>query len=525
VDTSLPSTISGAAAALRDGSITSTDLVRAMFRRAGELDAPLGSYITRFDEHALDAAARADADLAAGTDRGALHGIPIALKDNILAREGPTTAQSMSLDPDFGRGVDAEVTKRLRAAGAIIMGKTSLSEFATGSSDPQSPFPLALNPWNLSRSPGGSSSGSGNGVAAGLFLGALGTDTGGSVRLPAHFNGITGHRPTFGLVPVDGTVALADTFDCVGPMARSARDCAIMLTSMTDSSVNYEEALNGSLQGVRLGVYRPYSEPLQFADEDVIAAFERAVVDLAHAGAVLTDLKLPWLNELTDAYMLAYVVEILANHQKRARERWTRYGARTRLVVAAGALHTGNDYLQAQRLCRFGLDRMANVFEDVDVIVLPTAGVPAPGFSTTSPKGGLTARVLSIMYTMYVSALRVPAVSAPMGLTSDGLPCGLQIVGRRLDDATVLRVADAYQRLTDWHLAEPPMTGEPAEDLPFQPSSEPPDPEDETTVRHMIALAGLPASDVEIAELALNYPSFREAAESVGAAALGELTC
>jgi aspartyl-tRNA(Asn)/glutamyl-tRNA(Gln) amidotransferase subunit A len=272
-------------------------------------------------------------------------------------------------------------------------------------------------------------------------------------------------------------------------------------------------------------VYRPYSEPLQFANDDVIAAFERAVVDLAHTGAVLTDVKLPWLNELTDAYMLAYVVEILANHQKRARERWTRYGERTRLVLAAGALHTGNDYLQAQRLCQFGLARMASVFEDVDVIVLPTAGLPAPGFGTTSPKGGLTARVLSIMYTMYVSALRVPAASAPMGLTSDGLPCGLQIVGRQMNDVAVLRVADAYQRMTDWHLAEPPMTGEPAEDLPFQPSSERPDPQDEATVRQMIALAGLPASDVEIAEVALSYSCFREAADSVCAAALGEMSC
>jgi aspartyl-tRNA(Asn)/glutamyl-tRNA(Gln) amidotransferase subunit A len=455
VDISLPSTIADAAAALRNRSITSTELVSAMFRRADEIDPPLGSYITRFDERALDAATRADSELVAGKDKGALHGIPIALKDNIFAQEGPTTAQSMSLDPDFGRGIDAEVTRRLRAAGAIIMGKTSLSEFATGSSDPQSPFPLALNPWNLSRSPGGSSSGSGNGVAAGLFLGALGTDTGGSVRLPAHFNGITAHRPTFGLVPVDGTVALADTFDCVGPMARSARDCAVMLTTMTDGGLNYEEALTGSLEGVRVGVYRPYFEPLQFANEDVIAAFERAVGDLAHAGAKLTDVKLPWLNELTDAYMLAYVVEILANHQKRARERWTRYGARTRLVLAAGALHTGNDYLQAQRLCQFGLDRVTGVFQDVDVIVLPTAGLPATGFSTTNPKGGLTARMLSVMYTMYVSALRVPAASAPMGLTSDGLPCGLQIAGHRMDDAAVLRVADAYQRVTDWHLAEP----------------------------------------------------------------------
>jgi aspartyl-tRNA(Asn)/glutamyl-tRNA(Gln) amidotransferase subunit A len=496
-----------------------------MFQRADEIDPPLGSYITRFDEQALEAAAQADAELTAGTDRGVLHGIPIALKDNILAREGPTTAQSMSLDPDFGRGTDAEVTRRLRAAGAVIMGKTSLSEFATGSSDPQSPFPLALNPWNLSRSPGGSSSGSGNGVAAGLFLGALGTDTGGSVRLPAHFNGITGHRPTFGLVPVDGTVPLADTFDCVGPMARSARDCAALLTTMTDGVLDYGGALDGSLEGVRVGVYRPYSEPLQFANEDVIAAFERAVVDMADAAAVLMDVKLPWLNELTDAYMLAYVVEILANHQKRARDRWTRYGARTRLVLAAGALHTGNDYLQAQRLCRFGLDRVASVFEDVDVIVLPTAGVPATGFSTTSPKGGLTARVLSIMYTMYVSALRVPAASAPMGLTPEGLPCGLQIVGRPMDDAVVLRVADAYQRLTDWHLAEPPLTGDPADDLPFQPSSERPDPRDEATVRDLLARAGLPASDVEIAEVALSYMSFREAALSVCAAALGETNC
>jgi aspartyl-tRNA(Asn)/glutamyl-tRNA(Gln) amidotransferase subunit A len=513
-----------AATALRNGSTTSTELTTRMLRRADEIDPPLGCYITRFDDTALAAAAEADAQLAAGNDRGALHGIPIALKDNILAREGPTTAQSMSLDADFGRGIDAEVTARLRAAGAIIMGKTTLSEFATGASDPESRFPLALNPWDLSRSPGGSSSGSGSGVAAGLFLGALGTDSGGSVRLPAHFNGITGHRPTFGLVPVDGTVALADTFDCVGPMARTARDCAILLTSMTNRGVDYEEALTGTLEGVRIGVYRPYSEPLRSANEDVIAAFEQSVADLGRTGAELTDVALPWLSELTDAYMLAYVVEILANHQKRAQERWTRYGTRTRLVLCAGAVHTGNDYLQAQRLCRFGLFHLSSVLEEVDVIVLPTAGVPAPGFGSTSPKGWLTARVLSIMYTMYVSALRVPAASAPMGLTSEGLPCGLQIIGRPMEDDTVLRVADAYQCVTGWHLARPSLRGEAAKDLPFQPSEERPDPQDEDAVRQMVAFAGLPASDAEIAEVALSYASFREAANSVCAATLGQMS-
>jgi aspartyl-tRNA(Asn)/glutamyl-tRNA(Gln) amidotransferase subunit A len=517
----LPRTISEAAGALHDRSISSVELVTGMLERAERLDPPLGCYLARFEDAALRSAEQADAELASGQDRGPLHGIPVALKDNIAAREGPTTAQSLAIDAGWGAGQDATVVTRLREAGAVITGKTTLSEFALSAQDPTMPFPVPLNPWDLSRSAGGSSSGSGNGVAAGLFLGALGTDTGGSVRQPAHFNGVTGLRPTFGLVPATGLVPTGYTFDCIGPMARSARDCAILLSAI--SGVRGPDEVSDrtdTLAGATIGVYRPHAEPLARADADVAAAFEAAVGDLEAAGAQTREVRIPFFRELTDANYVGLLAEALAYHWRRARERWNRYGCWTRLSLAQGALYSANDYLQAQRLCRLGLGRVQEILQGVDVIVLPTMGDPAWPFSSTLPPGFMTTRPPMGRFTAAIASLRVPAVSVPMGLTGDGLPCGLQIVGRPHDDNTVLGVAEAYQRITSWHLAEPSFSGVPAR-LPDVTSSTdpPPDPAHLAATRDCLGRAGLPASDEEIELLARSYPYVRDAADAVCAAA------
>ncbi|HXZ85567.1 MAG TPA: amidase, partial [Myxococcota bacterium] len=215
-------TLESLGARLRAGERSSVALVQDCLRSADALDARLGTYLARFDAAALESAAALDAELAAGHDRGPLHGIPLGIKDILAAREGPTTAQSLVLDPLWGAGRDARVVERLRAAGAVILGKTTTMEFAIGEPDREKPFPLPRNPWDLERSPGGSSSGTGNGVAAGLFPAGLGTDTGGSVRIPASFCGVSGHRPTFGLVPKTGCVPLGFSYDSIGPLARSA---------------------------------------------------------------------------------------------------------------------------------------------------------------------------------------------------------------------------------------------------------------------------------------------------------------
>ena len=232
----VPSTIADAAVALRRGALTSVELTTRLLARADAHDSTLGTYVARFDDAALAAAAKADADFAAGVDHGPLQGIPLGVKDIIAAREGATTACSKVLDPEWGRGIDAPVVARLRAQGAVITGKTATMEFAMGAPDADGPFPIHRNPWNVERWPGGSSSGTGTGVAAGLILGGLGSDTGGSVRIPSALCGISGLKTTYGLVPKSGVVPLGYSLDTVGPMARTARDCALILQAIAGPS-------------------------------------------------------------------------------------------------------------------------------------------------------------------------------------------------------------------------------------------------------------------------------------------------
>jgi aspartyl-tRNA(Asn)/glutamyl-tRNA(Gln) amidotransferase subunit A len=228
----LPKTITEAAAGLRDGTLSSVELVQEGIAAADALDGELGVYITRFDGQALHAAARADAELAAGVDLGPLHGIPLGIKDILAATEGPTTAQSVVLDPAWGQGKDAITVARLKQAGAIVPGKLSTMEYASGLPDPEKPFPLPRNPWNKDTWAGGSSSGTGAGVASGMFMAGLGTDTGGSIRIPAIFCGISGLMPTYGRVPNAGCVPLGYSLDHIGPLARSVRDCWTILQAL-----------------------------------------------------------------------------------------------------------------------------------------------------------------------------------------------------------------------------------------------------------------------------------------------------
>src|ERR1700704_2057514 len=263
--TDLPLTIKAAAAGLRDGQITSVELTAAMLDRIEHLNPRLGAFIAVTGETAMAAAQQADADLARGIDKGRLQGIPLGVKDIIATRDAPTTANSHILDRSWGAHWDAPVVERLRSAGAVIMGKTVTSEFACGSPDPENGFPMPKNPWNLEHSAAGSSAGTGIAVAAGLVLGGLGTDTGGSVRAPASANGHTGLKVTFGRVPKFGCVPLGYSLDSIGPMARSAWDCAALLKVMAGYDASdpnaaqepvpaYTELLDGSVDGLRIAL-------------------------------------------------------------------------------------------------------------------------------------------------------------------------------------------------------------------------------------------------------------------------------
>jgi len=461
----LPATIEEAASALRTGRLSSLALTEGLLARADALDATLGTFVARFDGAALAAAKQADADFAAGIDRGPLQGIPLGIKDIIAAREGATTACSRILlgHPVWSRGVDAPVVARLRAAGAVVLGKTTTMEFAMGAPDPGGPFPLHRNPWDLARWPGGSSSGTGTGVAAGLMLGGLGSDTGGSIRIPAALCGISGLKPTFGLVPKSRVVPLGHSLDTVGPMARSARDCAAILqaiagaapddpTSIERPATDYRRALTGDLAGLRIGVERRHHSGVEGFDGACRERFEAAVDAFARAGATLVEVVFDGYPQIAAAAMVTTAAESFAHHRNDLRDRFGDYGRAARQTLSMGVFHGSADYVQAQKARAFGLATLRRVLASCDVIVTPTIGLPAPRLDEDFWV------MMAWTYTPAWNLLGVPAMSVPMGPIAGGMPSGLQIVGGRFEDAKVLRVADAYQQITDWHLRTPPLT-------------------------------------------------------------------
>ena len=460
----MPWTIESAGKALRSGEITSVELVTHAQAAADNLDPELGTWLRRFDEQALERATAADAELAAGTDLGLLHGIPLGIKDIIATDEGPTTAQSLVLPAAWGEQGDGPVITRLRQAGAIIMGKTTTMEFAIGRPDFSKPFPVPRNPWNTERWTGGSSSGTGNGVASGQILGGLGTDTGGSVRLPAAYNGISGHKPTFGLVPKSGCVPLGMTYDHIGPMARSAWDCAAMLavmagpdpsdrTTVDRPEVDYLNALAQGLEGVRVGIISN-ATIAEASDEATMATFDEAVSVLTEAGAAVVPIEIPLYGELANGAFLALQAEAFAWHRNLLAERWADYGRPTRLTIAQGALISAGDLVQIERVRQIARRRVVDEMAaaEVDVLLSPTTGYGATPFSGANPK----ALLAKALHTPAWNSTGSPALSVPMGFDPDQLPLGLQIIGRPFADDMVLAVGHAYQQLTDWHLQQPP---------------------------------------------------------------------
>lgn len=463
----LPRTLTDAARALRDGSVTSVALTEAAIATADRLDGVIGTYITRFDDYALGRAAQADAELAGGVDRGPLHGIPFGVKDILAMAEGPTTAQSLILDRSWGAGRDAPVVARVKAAGAVITGKTTTMEFACGMPDHTKPFPVPRNPWDPDTWPGGSSSGTGSGVAAGMFLAGFGTDTGGSIRIPAAFCGVSGLMPTFGRVPKSGCVPLGYSLDHIGPLARSARDCAAVLEVIAGRHPSDPDCVDapftalgfdGELSGLRIGLVRD-NHFADGCDPALAGAFDAAATVLAKQGATLEEVTLPYWHEMISATMITMGCEALAYHRDDLATRWADYYAATRATMITGATVSGADYVQAQRVRRVAQDAIGRVFETVDVIACPTTSTGAPRFDAlTRPDGRFDiTELFGRIHTPYWDALGNPVLAVPMGSTAAGLPLSLQLAGPAFGEATILRVGDAFQQHTDWHLRAPEL--------------------------------------------------------------------
>ncbi|KUF19034.1 amidase [Streptomyces silvensis] len=482
-------TLTATAEALREGRVTSVGLVEAAIAEAEHADAALGVYLRRFDEEARSAARRADEELARGLDRGPLHGIPFGVKDTVAVADGPTTAQSLVHDDSRWAGRDAPVVARLRAAGAVLTGKTTAMEFGIGLPQEDKPFPFPRNPWRTDRWAGGSSSGSASGVAAGMFAAALGSDTGGSIRMPAAFCGVTGLMPTFGRVPVSGCVPLGYSLDRVGPIARSARDCSAVLAALAPvrdarsgtphashasytsyalrashishtSYVPYTEPrFDADLTGVRVGVVREHHFPAD-GDPALPGVFDTAVGVLTGLGARVVEARLPYWRELITATFVTVAAEGLAQHRTDLSRRWDDYCVASRGLLAMGALVTGADYVQAQRVRTVAQHAVDALFADVDVIVCPTASIGAPPFDALADDAGHQdhAGVFGKVHTPYWNPLANPVLALPMGFTEAGLPLSLHVAGPVAAEATVLRTGDAFQRETDWHLRTPDRT-------------------------------------------------------------------
>jgi aspartyl-tRNA(Asn)/glutamyl-tRNA(Gln) amidotransferase subunit A len=349
----------------------------------------------------------------------------------------------------------------------VITGKVTTMEFACGMVDPSKPFPTPRNPWDPRTWPGGSSSGTGNGVAAGLFFAGLGSDTAGSIRIPAAFCGVTGLMPTFGRVPKSGVAPLGYSLDHVGPLARSARDCATVLEVIAGHHPSDPDcvdlpltmpAFGDSLDGVRIGVVREQHFP-ESSDPALGPVFDSALSALTDLGATLVEVTLPYWPEMLVANLVTMCSEALAYHRNDLIGRWDDYFASTRLLLARGALVSGADYVQAQRVRRVAQDAVARLFDEVDVIVCPTTAIGAPRYDDiTDAEGNIDVEgMFHYIFTQYWDCIGNPVLAAPMGFTAAGLPLSIQFAGPAFGEAALLAAGNAFQQVTDWHRRVPEL--------------------------------------------------------------------
>lgn len=452
-----------AAELLRTRRLSPVELTHAVLDRIDGLNRRLNAYITVTQEWAMDLARAAEQEIMAGNYRGLLHGIPIGLKDLYQTAGVLTTAGSKLLD-DNVPAEHATVVANLLGAGAVIVGKQNMHEFASGFSNINPHFGTAQNPWKLGHISGGSSGGTANSVAAGLCLSGMGSDTAGSIRVPASFCGITGLKPTYGRVSVKGVVPLSWTLDHVGPMARSAADCALMLNVVAgydpadDFSVNaladeYTAGLDNGIQGLRVGILQDFMADTRLNPE-VGTVVQRAIEVLHDQGAVLTEVRLPNLDEIRSAARTILFAESAAYHAPLIESGATGYAPelleRLRTRATAPVVPLANAYhLHIAAIRSFNL-----LMEEYDAIVGPTVPFTAPSIEDLPTSGDVP---FAGAFTLVFNFTGLPALSVPCGFDSTGLPIGMMIVGRRWDERTVLRLGHTYQQVTDWHRQRPSL--------------------------------------------------------------------
>ncbi len=456
--------LSEASRAVQKKEVSPVELTQACLARIEKLNPRLNAFITITGDAALEAARKAEAEIARGEWKGPLHGIPLAVKDLIDTTGVKTTAASAVLKNNVPTA-DAEVIRRLKSAGAILLGKLNLHEFAYGGSGIIGHFGLARNPWNTAHITGGSSSGSAAAVAACLCYGAIGTDTAGSIRLPAAFCGITGLKPTYGLVSTRGVIPLSWSLDHVGPMARTAADAALMLQAIAAYDpqdvgsqkfppVYYPSAIEESAAALRLGVARDFWNEV---DGEIKSAVDSAVTALGKITAGIQEIELSTETDRTLVRCEAFVY-----HQKYLPQEEKDYDPETLRRIRSGADVTAAQYIQAQRELWQQRRQTLQMFERIDVILTPTTTMLPPTFTElqAAPDQLRSKEMIMLRNTRPFNVYGLPSLSLNCGFSKSGMPIGLQIIGAPGAEGAVLALAHAYQKQTDWHKQKPNLNSD-----------------------------------------------------------------
>lgn len=453
---------------IKKKEVSPVEVTTSFLERINQLDGQINAYITVLEDEARQSSQEAERAILSGNYLGPLHGVPIAVKDLFLTKGIRTTAGSKIL-ADFFPKEDATVIQRLKEAGAVIIGKTNLHEFAYGSTTDNPHYGPTRNPWDMERIPGGSSGGSAAAVVASLCSGSLGSDTGGSIREPAALCGIVGIKPTYGRVSRFGVIPLAWSLDHAGPITKDVEDSALILNAIAgrdprDSASSdvpvpdYTRALGGEVKGLRLGIPKEYF--FEEIDDEIGEHVKKAISVLQTLGVAAEEVSLPYVKYSRTLLWILVGAEASSYHEPFFRTRIEEYGRDVRANLEVAQFMLASHYLKAQRVRNILRENLLEVLKKVDVIVCPTTPVPAPkigerdfkirmGDRETTVTGGLG------RLTCPFNLSGLPAISLPCGFTSLGLPIGLQIAGRPFDEETVLKVARAYEMNTDWHQRRP----------------------------------------------------------------------
>jgi len=458
-------TIASAARALRDRAYSPLELTDAYLRRIELLNPTVNAFITVTAERAWDDARRATAEFAAGRVCGPLHGIPIAHKD-VYETAGIRTTGGAKIHADHIPAADCTVARKLREAGTILLGKVNTHEYAYGVTTNNPHYGATRNPWNLDHIPGGSSGGSGAAIAAGMAAAATGSDTGGSIRMPASVCGVVGLKPTYGRVSKAGVLPLSLRFDHTGPLTRTVEDAALVMNviagydpsdaaSIRLPCADFTAALGEGLRGLRIGVPRGYFYAR--LEDDVAAAVEQAFDVLVRLGAHVQEVDIPGIDEGLGGTFISMLAEAQDIHATALRDRPEDFGLDV-LETLTSYYPSAAELIAAQRAVAALTVVMRRLLESVDLLLTPTTPITAPRIGQDSVYyGNMGESVMGAMIrcTAPFNTTHLPALSLPCGFDRNGLPIGLQIVGRPFDEATVLRTGHAYEQATSWHLRIP----------------------------------------------------------------------